>query len=912
MSPDKEIILVDGASFLFRAYHAMGRAPLTTADGRTTQAVFGMINMLRSLIKEHQPSHIAVIMDAKGKNFRHELYAQYKANRPPMPDDLREQLQYIKKIIPAMGLPMISISGVEADDVIGTLSQQATRQGFRTMIVSSDKDLTQLINDRVEMVDTMKNTRLDPQGVVDKFGVPPERIVEYLALVGDASDNIPGVPKVGPKTASRWLNEYGDLDTLIANGDKLTGKVGEHFRDNQNQLALSRKLTTIKCDVELEQSPKELVRMDIDVDLLKDYYTDLEFRSWLKELDRENGGISGSSGAPNDNSSHDINEKKTAVYETILNEDDLSKWIKRLSDSEIFAIDTETTSLDAQQANLVGISFCVEPGEAAYLPIGHNYTGVPQQLPYKETIEKLRPLLADPDQAKTGQNLKYDIEVLQNAGVDLRGVTHDTMLMSYVLDAGNTRHDMDTLAKKLLGKETIKFSDVAGKGKNQLTFDQVEIEKATPYAAEDADITLQLHRILVESLDKNEKLLSVFTNIEMPLLSALVRTETNGVKIDAVRLRTQSVEITKRLADIEKQAHELAGEPFNIGSPKQIQEILYEKQGLPVLRKTPKGQPSTAENVLQELAADYELPQLILEHRGLAKLKSTYTDKLPELIHPKTGRIHTSYHQAVAATGRLSSSDPNLQNIPIRSEEGRRIREAFIPEKGNILLAADYSQIELRIMAHLSGDKGLVTAFNNNIDVHSATAAEVFETTPEQVDEEQRRRAKAINFGLIYGMSAFGLARQLKIEQKQAREYIEIYFDRYPGVLEYMNSTKEGARELGYVETLFGRRLNLPDINAKNAVVRQYAERTAINAPMQGTAADLIKLAMLAIDQWLLENQSSSKIIMQVHDELVFEIESKNKQQMTDLARTLMCGVAELSVPLVVDIGSGQNWKEAH
>jgi DNA polymerase-1 len=912
MSPDKEIILVDGASFLFRAYHAMGRAPLSTADGRTTQAIFGMVNMLRSLIKECQPSHIAVIMDAKGKNFRHELYEQYKANRPPMPDDLREQLQYIKKIIPAMGLPMISIRGVEADDVIGTLSRQATGQGFRTMIVSSDKDLTQLINDRVEMVDTMKNVRLDPQGVVDKFGVPPERIIEYLALVGDASDNIPGIPKVGPKTASKWLNEYGDLDTLIANADKLTGKVGEHFRDNQDQLALSRELTTIKCDVELDQTPEDLVRMDIDVDSLKAYYTDLEFRSWLKELDKQNDNIAGTSDNSNTDSGSGINDQKPAVYETILDEDGLKKWITKLSNSEIFALDTETTSLDAQQANLVGISFCVDPGEAAYLPIGHNYTGVPQQLPYKETIEKLRPLLEDPDQAKTGQNLKYDIEVLQNAGVHLRGVTHDTMLMSYVLDAGSTRHDMDTLAMKHLGKETIKFSDVAGKGKNQLTFDQIEIEQATPYAAEDADITLQLHRILVEHLDKSEKLLSVFKNIEMPLLSALVRTETNGVKIDAVQLRTQSVEITQRLAEIEKQAHELAGEPFNIGSPKQIQEILYEKQGLPVLRKTPKGQPSTAENVLQELAADYELPKLILEHRGLAKLKSTYTDKLPELIHPKTGRIHTSYHQAVAATGRLSSSDPNLQNIPVRSKEGRRIREAFIPEKGNILLAADYSQIELRIMAHLSGDKGLVTAFKNNIDVHSATAAEVFGTTPELVDGEQRRKAKAINFGLIYGMSAFGLARQLNIEQKQAREYIEIYFERYPGVLEYMNSTKESAREQGYVETLFGRRLNLPDINAKNAAVRQYAERTAINAPMQGTAADLIKLAMIAIDKWLLENHSSSKIIMQVHDELVFEVESENEQQMTDLARTLMCGVAELSVPLLVDIGSGQNWKEAH
>lgn len=902
MAPDKEIILIDGASFLFRAYHAMGRDPLTTSDGRTVHAIFGMINMIRSLLKECQPTHIAVIMDAKGKNFRHDMYDQYKANRPPMPDDLREQLDYIKKIIPAMGLPLISISGVEADDVIGTLAIQATAEGFQTMIVSSDKDLAQLVDDSVRMVDTMKGSTLDSKGVFAKFGVPPERIIEYLALVGDSSDNIPGVPKVGPKTAAKWLADFGDLNAIIANADSIKGKVGEYLRDNLDQLELSRKLTTIKCDVELDQTPNELTIGEPDIDLLKEYYGDLEFRSWLKELQSDG-----------DNPSNNGQSVDSAVvYETILDSETLDIWLEKLKHSDIFAIDTETTSLDAQQANLVGLSFSVKPGEAAYLPIGHSYTGVPSQLPYNETLAKLKPILENADQAKTGQNLKYDAEVLLNVDITLKGITHDTMLMSYVLDAGSSRHDMDTLALKHLGKETIKYTEVAGSGKKQLTFDQIDLELAAPYAAEDADITLQLHQILSEQLSKNETLTTVFETIEMPLLNTLVRTESNGVKVDARQLHKQSVEISDRLSSIEEKAHELAGQPFNIGSPKQIQEILYEKQGLPILRKTPKGQPSTAEQVLQELAEDYELPSLILEHRGLAKLKSTYTDKLPELINPKTGRIHTSYHQAVAATGRLSSSDPNLQNIPIRSEEGRKIRKAFVAEPGSILIAADYSQIELRIMAHLSADPGLVSAFKNNQDVHSATAAEVFDIPADKVDSEQRRRAKAINFGLIYGMSAFGLARQLKIEQKQAKQYIEIYFDRYPGVKSYMETTKETARENGYVETLFGRRLNLPDINAKNAVVRQYAERTAINAPVQGTAADLIKLAMLAIDEWLISHRSSSKMIMQVHDELVFEVEQDKREEMTNIARDLMCNVAQLSVPLVVDIGHGQNWKEAH
>ncbi|WP_423906743.1 DNA polymerase I [Candidatus Spongiihabitans sp.] len=916
MSPDKELILVDGTSFLFRAYHALGRNPLTTSDGRTTQAIFGMVNMLRSLLKECQPTHIAVVMDAKGKTFRHDLYKAYKANRPPMPEDLRQQLAYVNKIIPAMGLPLISISGVEADDVIGTLSIQATTQGFRTMIVSSDKDLTQLVNDQVEMVDTMKNVRLNPAGVSEKFGVPPQRIIEYLALIGDSSDNIPGIPKVGAKTAVKWFDEYGTLDKIIENADKISGKVGEYLRDNLDQLELSKKLTTIKCDVELEQSPNDLTRGNPDYELLRAYYTDLEFRSWLKEIEAQNdddGHVEERKESDDANSNGLNNRLDNGLdYETIWDTSTLDKWIEKLKKSSIFAIDTETTSLDVHRAELVGMSFAVTPGEAAYLPLGHNYAGVPKQLPLKETLEKLRPILEDPSQAKTGQNLKYDVEVLQNYDIHLQGITHDTMLISYILDAGNSRHDMDTLALKHLGKQTIKFSDVAGSGKNQLTFDQIAIEVATPYAAEDADITLQLHQTLLPKLEKDPKLNKLFNEIEMPLMSALVRTETNGVKIDAAQLKKQSAEIAIRLVKLEKKAYAVAGEPFNIASPKQIQEILYEKQGIPVKRKTPNGQPSTAENVLQELAAEYELPQLILEHRSLAKLKGTYTDKLPELINPKTGRIHTSYHQAVASTGRLSSADPNLQNIPIRSEDGRKIREAFIPEDGNVLIAADYSQIELRIMAHLSGDKGLINAFNNGIDVHSATAAEVFGIAADEVDEEQRRRAKAINFGLIYGMSAFGLARQLKIVQKEARNYIDIYFDRYPGVKQYMEKTKQSAREKGFVETLFGRRLNLPEINSKNAVRRQYAERTAINAPMQGTAADLIKLAMLAIDKWILDNQSSNRIILQVHDELVFEVEKKNVNQMKEISVELMCGVAKLKVPLIVDIGVGANWKEAH
>ena len=901
MAPDKEIVLIDGSSFLFRAYHAIGgQGGLSTRDGQPTHAVFGVVNMLRSLIREVQPEYIAMVMDAKGKTFRHDLYPEYKANRPPMPDDLRVQLEYLLEIIPAMGLPLVSIPGIEADDVIGTLSKTAVSEGYHVMIVSSDKDLTQLVNDHVVMVDTMKKSTLDAEGVVNKFGVPPQRIIDFLALTGDASDNIPGIPKVGPKTAAKWLEQYGSLDALVAHADEVKGKVGESLRENLDTLELSRTLVTVKCDADLGLGFHDLTMKDPDRDNLKRLYETLEFRSWLAELD------DGEDATPADE------EPVRADYETILDDKALDRWMEKIRAAEVLALDTETTSLDAHQASLVGMSFSVAPGEAAYLPLAHDYAGAPEQLDRQATLEKLKPLLEDPAVIKTGQNLKYDIEVLAHHGIAVRGVAHDTMLMSYLLDAGNSRHDMDTLAQKHLGHTTIKFKDVAGSGRNQLTFNEVPLDAASEYAAEDADITLRLHQALLPRLEALPRLASLYATMEIPLIQVLARMEMHGVRVDADMLLQQSAEIATRLAEIEREAHLEAGEEFNIASPRQIQEILFEKQGLPVTSKTAKGQPSTAENVLQELAVEHTLPRLILEHRGLAKLKSTYTEKLPQQINPQTGRIHTSYQQAVAATGRLSSSDPNLQNIPIRTAEGRRIREAFIADDGNVLLAADYSQIELRIMAHLSGDDGLIDAFRKGLDVHSATAAEVFGGDPADVDAEQRRRAKAINFGLIYGMSAFGLARQLSIPQKEARDYIGIYFDRYPGVRRYMDETREQARETGYVETLFGRRLNLPEINSKNAARRQYAERTAINAPMQGTAADLIKKAMIAVDEWIMANDSNARMIMQVHDELVLEVPRGEADAISKHTTEIMSSVAELSVPLVVDTGVGDNWKVAH
>ncbi len=908
MNHDKELILVDGTAFLFRAHHAQGGMPLATSDGRVTQAIYGMINMLRSLIREFQPTHIAIVMDAPGGNFRHELYEPYKANRPPMPEDLRDQLEYIRKIIPAMGLKLVCVPGVEADDVIGTFSVMGTDRGYRTVIVSSDKDLAQLVNERVSMHDTMKRTWLGPQGVVDRFGVPPERIVDYLTLAGDTSDNIPGVPKVGSKTACKWISQYGNLAGIIENADKIPGKIGENLRSSLDLLPLYKELVTVRCDVETGIEPEDLKPGDPDHDQLREYFVDLEFRSWLAELDPGAGmAASNHAGTPDE----------SVRYEAILDEQALQQWITKLEASRVFSIDTETTSINPRTASLVGLSFSVEPGEAAYLPLGHTCLGFPEQLPMAETLEKLRPVLEDPARPKTGQNLKYDIVVLRRHGISLAGITHDTMLLSYVLDPGSSRHDMDSLAGRHLDRQTTRFTDIAGTGRNQLSFDQIDLEQAAPYAAEDADITLQLHHLLSGQLSRDEKLSRIFTELELPLMHALVRTESHGVRIDASLLGEQSAEIAAQLAVLEKRAHDEAGESFNIGSPKQIQEILFGKMGLAPLKKTPGGQPSTSESVLQDLAVNHELPRIILEHRGLAKLKNTYTDKLPELINPHTRRIHTSYHQAVASTGRLSSSDPNLQNIPVRTQEGRRIREAFIAEPGNLLLAADYSQIELRIMAHLSCDAGLLDAFNNGVDVHSATAAEVFGIPAEQVDPEQRRRAKAINFGLIYGMSAFGLARQLKIQQSEAKHYIDTYFAHYPGVREYMESAKRRARECGYVETLYGRRLRLPDIQSRNAVLRQYSERIAINAPIQGTAADIIKLAMIDLDDRLIRTGSASRIIMQVHDELVLEVPEAQIDAISEMTRQSMseanlAGMAGLDVPLVVDIGQGRNWGEAH
>lgn len=896
--PNKPLILVDGASFLFRAYHAI-RQPLSTSTGQTTHAVFGAINMLRALLREREPERMAVVLDAGGRTFRDEIYADYKANRPPMPDDLRAQQEYIKRIIPALGVKLIIEPGVEADDVIGTLASQAARAGDDVLIISGDKDLAQLVGDHVEMLDTMKNAHYDRDGVVAKFGVPPKLMIDYLALVGDASDNIPGVPGVGPKTAVKWLNEFGSLDAIESRAAEIKGKVGEALRDNREQLALARRLVTLKCDVELAFAPHDLRVQSPDVEALRALYTELEFRSWLEQLD---GGDGDDGGA----------DDSAAAYQTITDAKTWAAWLAKLKKAKRIAIDTETTSRDAIQAELVGLSFCIGPGDAAYLPLQHRYAGAPAQLPAAAALDKLKPILENPKIALVAQNLKYDLHILRRHGIELRGATCDTMLLSYLLDAGNSRHDLGTLARKHLGRATIAFSDVAGSGKNQLTFDQVDIAHAARYAAEDADITWQLAEKLTPRVDGDKALRAIFRDIEMPLVEVLARIEANGVKVDAGMLTAQSAALAKRLSGIETQAFAAAGEEFNIASPKQIQELLYDRLGIPVLQRTPKGQPSTSESVLQQLAGEHELPRLILQHRGLAKLKSTYTDKLPELINPATGRIHTSYHQAVASTGRLSSSDPNLQNIPVRTEEGRLIREAFVSDDGHQLVSADYSQIELRIMAHLSEDDGLIAAFQHGLDVHSATAAEVFGIAVDAVDAEQRRRAKAINFGLIYGMSAFGLARQLGIEQRDARAYIDIYFERYPGVKEYMARTVDAAREHGHVETLYGRRLNLPEINSKNTPRRQYAERTAINAPMQGSAADLIKLAMLRVDAWLADSGARAKIILQVHDELVLEVADSEVKTVSRAVVEAMSTVAKLKVPLVVDTGAGRNWKEAH
>ncbi len=905
---NKRLVLVDGSSFLFRAYHAV--PPLSNAEGEPTNAIFGVANMLRKLIKDHSTDYFTVVFDAPGKTFRHDLYDQYKANRPPMPDDLRVQIEPLHHLIQAMGLPLIMETGVEADDVLGALAQTAAKQGFQVVISTGDKDMAQLVNEQITLENTMSNTTMDIQGVVNKFGVKPCQIIDYLALMGDASDNIPGVPKVGTKTAAKWLGIYETLENLMANANQIKGKVGENLRANLEQLPLSKELTTIKCDLDLSYTLDDLKCQPVDKAELKQQLEQLGFMAWKKMLNE-----------PDREAQIEKTEEKSADkqlieieknYETIFSQDHFKDWLNKLKQAELFAFDTETTSLNYTEAEIVGVSFAIELGKAAYVPLAHNYPDVPEQLNRSEILKLLKPILENSKKHKVGQNLKYDANVLANYDIEMQGIAHDTMLESYVYNSTATKHNMDDLAKKYLGLETVHFEDIAGKGVKQILFSQVPIDQASPYAAEDADITLRLHQTLINKLKKQDTLEKLYKEIEMPLIPVLSRIEQNGVLIDASMLAQQSLELANHIIALEQHAHDLAGQVFNLASPKQIQEILYDQQKLPVLKKTPKGQPSTAESVLQELANDYPLPKLILEYRSMSKLKSTYTDKLPQQISNKTGRVHTSYHQAVAATGRLSSSNPNLQNIPIRTAEGRKIRQAFIAPEGHKLMAADYSQIELRIMAHLSGDTGLLNAFANGVDIHSATAAEVFAVTLENVTTDLRRSAKAINFGLIYGMSAFGLAQQLGITRKQAQSYIDLYFDRYPGVKQYMDTIRELAKQQGYVETLFGRRLYLPEINSRHAARRQYAERTAINAPMQGTAADIIKIAMINTHQWLQQNHSSNKMIMQVHDELVFEVAESQIEMFSDAINEIMTSAAQLDVPLIVDIGVGNNWDEAH
>ena len=898
--PNSPFILVDGSSYLFRAFHALPE--LSNSQGQQTGAIYGVLNMLRKLVDTYQPEYMAVVFDAKGKTFRDELYPEYKAHRPPMPDELSSQVAPLLELVRAAGLQMLQVPGVEADDVIGTLAGQATEAGWETVISTGDKDLAQLVNEQVSLINTMNNSCMDEQGVLDKFGVEPGQIIDYLSLVGDSSDNIPGIPKVGPKTAAKWLSQYGSLDELVAHAGDVKGKVGENLRTNLDQLPLSKELATIRCDLELGLELRDLSVKPPEVDSQRNWFERLEFKNWLRQLNGETG-----------EEAEQHKEATTDVeYQTLLTRQEFADCLQRLQQSELFGFDTETTSLDYMQAQIVGLSFSVEPAKAVYIPVAHDYEGAPEQLDRDWVFDQLKPLLEDPHKAKLGHHLKYDRNVLANHGINLQGIAYDSMLESYVLDSTASRHDLDSLCQKYLSHHNTKFEDVAGKGVRQLTFNQVPLDTASSYAAEDADMTLRLHQHFWPRLSAEPRLKALFEELEMPLLYVLSDMERNGVKVDVAMLKKQSQELAERMHAVEIDAQQLAGEPFNMASPKQIQAILFDKQQLPVLAKTPKGAPSTAEPVLQELALDYPLPRLILEHRSLSKLKSTYTDKLPGQVHPATGRVHTSYHQAVAATGRLSSSDPNLQNIPIRSEEGRRIRQAFIAEPGYELLAADYSQIELRIMAHLSGDEGLVQAFARGEDIHRATAADVFATTPDQVSSDQRRSAKAINFGLIYGMSAFGLARQLGIERGQAQQYVNLYFQRYPGVKAYMESTRELARQQGYVETLFGRRLYLPDIKARNVQRRQAAERTAINAPMQGTAADIIKKAMLSVREWINVQPIDVKMIMQVHDELVFELPVAGLQSATREIRARMESAAELSVPLVVDIGSGGNWDDAH
>ncbi|MGH8183905.1 MAG: DNA polymerase I [Rhodanobacteraceae bacterium] len=936
------LTLIDGSSYLYRAFHAL--PPLSNAAGEPTGALFGVVNMLRATL-DAKPDFAAFVIDAPGPTFRDALYPDYKANRPPMPDDLRAQVEPMLKIVEALGFPILRVAGVEADDVIGTLATRAAGDGIEVEVSTGDKDFAQLVGQNVLLVNTMTHTRMGRAGVIEKFGVPPERIVDYLALMGDSIDNIPGVPKCGPKTAAKWLSEYGSLDAVIAHADDVKGKIGESLRATLPQLPLSYQLATIKTDVELGAGPRDLTLRERDVDTLRDLYARYEFRQALAELDkntepeaaahssprpgngrdpvpltgapldsglRRNDGKDAQSDATKKSSSPESRVPSPGSYELVTTKKQLDTWLATLHKAGLIAFDTETTSLDPMRADLVGLSFSIEAGKACYIPVGHDYPGVPEQLDRDETLQALRPILEAAKHPKVGQHAKYDCNVLSNYGVAVRGIAFDTMLESYVLNATANRHDMDTLAKRWLDHDTIHYEDVAGKGAKQIPFSQVDLDTACRYAAEDADVTLRLHHALWPELQKQPGLQKVFSDIEMPLVPVLARMEQRGVLIDVAALRKQSQRLGKHMHALQTSMQKLAGREFNVDSPKQLQALLFDELGLPVAVKTPTGQPSTNEEALEAIAHQHELPRMILDYRQYAKLRSTYTDKLPEMVNPRTGRVHTSYHQAAVATGRLSSTDPNLQNIPVRTEEGRRIREAFIAPAGWRVLAADYSQIELRIMAHMSGDPGLTRAFKHDQDVHRATASEVFGVAPEQVTAEQRRVAKMINFGLMYGMSAHGLAQRLGIPRSEAQDYVQRYFERYPGVKAFMDATREQARRDGYVETLFGRRLYLEALKSRNAAQRAGAERAAINAPMQGTAADIIKRAMVAIDDWLQTREDDAHMLMQVHDELVFEVRADAVENVTKSVRDRMQGAAELSVPLLVDIGAGSSWGEAH
>ncbi len=922
------LVLVDGSSYLYRAFHAF--PPLTNSAGEPTGAMYGVLNMLKSLISQVQPSHIAVVFDAKGKTFRDEIFEQYKSHRPPMPDDLRKQIQPLHDIIRALGIPLLVVEGVEADDVIGTLAVQASQAGKKVLISTGDKDMAQLVDDNIMLINTMNNSLLDREAVIEKYGIPPELIIDYLALMGDSADNIPGVAGVGEKTALGLLQGIGNMAEIYASLEKVADlpirgakKLGEKLFAQKTMADLSYTLATIKTDVELNITPEELLLGESQNDQLTEYFARYEFKRWLNEVMNGAGSITKISEQPIKINTYQVTQANTSAvenspeiqidrsrYETLLTEADLHRWVEKLSQTRLFALDTETDSLDYMSANLVGLSFALENGEAAYLPLRLDYLGAPKTLEKTTALSALKPILENAEIKKTGQNIKYDLTILARNGINVQGVAFDTMLESYVLNSTG-RHNMDDLSKRYLGHQTIHFEDIAGKGKNQLTFNQIPLEQAAEYAAEDADVTMKLQQILWTKLQEEPSLVTLFEEMELPLLSALSRMERTGVLIDSDALFMQSNEIAARLTALEEQAYELAGQKFNLASPKQLQEILFDKLGLPVLQKTPKGAPSTNEDVLEELAYSHELPKVLVEHRGLSKLKSTYTDKLPQMVNAQTGRVHTSYHQAVTATGRLSSSDPNLQNIPIRNEEGRRIRQAFIAREGYSVMAADYSQIELRIMAHLSNDQGLIQAFAQGKDIHRATAAEIFGVPQDEVTSEQRRNAKAINFGLIYGMSAFGLSRQLGIPRADAQKYMDLYFQRYPGVQHFMNDIREKAKAQGYVETLFGRRLYLPEINSNNSMRRKGAERVAINAPMQGTAADIIKRAMIKLDEFI-RNDPDIEMIMQVHDELVFEVRSEKVEFYRPLIKQYMETAANLVVPLIVEVGVGKNWDEAH